>query len=50
MGWIEHIKAEQLPEDYQILVDAIGLENTIIFFHGLTAPSPGSESSTAVPP
>lgn len=29
MNWIEHIKAEQLPEDYQIIVDAIGLENTI---------------------
>jgi hypothetical protein len=29
MKWIDHIKAEQLPEDYQIIVDAIGLENTI---------------------
>jgi len=29
MTWIEHIKEEQLPEDYQIIVDAIGLENTI---------------------
>jgi hypothetical protein len=29
MSWIDYIKAEQLPEDYQIIVDAIGLENTI---------------------
>jgi len=28
-NWIEHIKAEQLPEDYQLIVAAIGLENTI---------------------
>lgn len=27
--WIEYIKPEQLPEDYQLIVDAIGLENTI---------------------
>jgi hypothetical protein len=29
MGWIDYIKTEQLPEDYQLIVGAIGLENTI---------------------
>jgi hypothetical protein len=29
MSWIDYIKVEQLPEDYQLIVDAIGLENTI---------------------
>jgi hypothetical protein len=29
MNWIDYIKPEQLPEDYQLIVDAIGLENTI---------------------
>lgn len=28
-SWIKHIKADQLPEDYQLIVAAIGLENTI---------------------
>ena len=29
MSWVDSIDAEQLPEDYQIIVEAIGLENTI---------------------
>lgn len=29
VSWIEYIKPEQLPEDYQLIVNAIGLENTI---------------------
>ena len=29
MTWADYIKADQLPEDYQLIVDAIGLENTI---------------------
>jgi len=37
MTWIEHIKEEQLPEDYQIIVDAIGLENTIKLAKALPA-------------
>ncbi|MGD0278098.1 MAG: hypothetical protein ABSC11_02200 [Smithella sp.] len=28
-GWIDLIKTEQLPEDYQLIVAAIGLENMI---------------------
>jgi hypothetical protein len=27
--WLDYIKAEQLPEDYQLIVGAIGLENAI---------------------
>jgi len=27
--WQDYIETEQLPEDYQIMADAIGLENTI---------------------
>ncbi len=29
MGWIDYIQADQLPEDYQLIAGAIGLENTI---------------------
>ncbi len=29
MGWTELINVEDLPEDYQLVVKAIGLENTI---------------------
>jgi hypothetical protein len=29
MSWVDYIKPDQLPEDYQLIVDAIGLENTI---------------------
>jgi hypothetical protein len=29
MDWIKYIKPEELSEDYQIIIDAIGLENTI---------------------
>lgn len=28
-SWRDYIKTEQLPEDYQLIVGAIGLENTI---------------------
>lgn len=33
--WLDFIKADQLPEDYQIMVGAIGLENTIKLAHAL---------------
>ncbi len=29
MNWIDYIKAELFPEDYLIIIEAIGLENTI---------------------
>lgn len=29
MLWMEYIKIEQLPEDYQLLARIVGLENTI---------------------
>ena len=29
MSWMDFIKTDQLPEDYQLIVDAIGLTNTI---------------------
>ncbi len=34
-NWIGLIKTEQLPEDYQLIVAAIGLENTIKLAHAL---------------
>lgn len=34
-NWIDNIKPEQLPEDYQLIVAAIGLENTIKLAHAL---------------
>ena len=33
--WRDYIKAEQLPEDYQLMVDAIGLEATVRLAHAL---------------
>ncbi|MCE5265714.1 MAG: hypothetical protein LLG97_19570 [Deltaproteobacteria bacterium] len=33
--WRDYIKEDQLPEDYQLMVDAIGLENTIKLAHAL---------------
>lgn len=35
MSWIDYIKKEDLPEDYQIMVEAIGLEDTIKLAHNL---------------
>lgn len=29
MGWMDYVEPGQLPEDYQLMVSAIGLENTI---------------------
>jgi hypothetical protein len=33
--WRDYITAEKLPEDYQLMVDAIGLDNTIKLAHAL---------------
>ena len=27
--WTDYIKVEQLPEDYQLIAEAIGIENTV---------------------
>jgi len=33
--WQDYIKEDQLPEDYQLMAGAIGLENTIKLAHAL---------------